>query len=87
MLVVFYTQINHNAGKSPYKLVYGHKPTINTTTQGPCLTLPQRVPNANDINVKQAKQDQEEKKHVNREGITLKEEQFQVDKKSMDGKP
>lgn len=78
-LMVCQTQVNHNTGKSPYKLVYGEKPALVSTAAGPRLPLPKKVPEASDPNVQQARKDQEEMEHkrVERKAILLQQERFQ----------
>ncbi|KAJ9090353.1 hypothetical protein DSO57_1003476 [Entomophthora muscae] len=59
-LVVCITQVNCNTGKSPYELVYGQKPALVSTTTGPQLPLPKKVPDNSDPNVQRARKDQED---------------------------
>lgn len=79
-LMVCRTQVNRNTGKSPYKLVYGEKPALISTTTGPQLLLPKKVPDDSNPNVQRARKDQEdmEQKIIESETIPLQQQIFQV---------
>ncbi|KAJ9068091.1 hypothetical protein DSO57_1032151 [Entomophthora muscae] len=85
-LMVCQTWVNCNTGKSSYELVYGQKPALVSTSAGPRLSLPKKVPEANEPSVQQARKDQEEMKHkrVEREAIPLQQERFQPGDKIWD---
>ncbi|KAJ9068373.1 hypothetical protein DSO57_1029330 [Entomophthora muscae] len=60
-IMVCRTQVNCNTGKSPYELVYEHKPAIVSKKLEPWLSLAKKVPGNNDPHVQHAIRDQEDK--------------------------
>lgn len=83
MLMVCQNWVNHNKGKSSYKLVYGNNPVIVSTKLVSQLPLPKKVPIGTDPNVQRTRNNQEtkEKKELREKQSHFNRKNFKLEKK------